>query len=199
MKNRKNLYRGTLVCDIDGVIADLEGAFVDAFGSNHRDVYYFTDRYPEHTDTIIEWIESPATYADLSPIFSGLLFLRQAYSRGWYIWLVSSRPKSDEMMRITAEWLDKYGAKFHEFSLSGDKNDSIRSYNHLHPDKPVRIVVDDSLDVLETIDPKIYSVAWAQMWNTGFYPRMWYDPETMRVLVQAEPDSSPVGAWELKK
>lgn len=199
MKLGKKLYRGTIMVDIDGVLADLEGAFVEAFGDKRRDVYYLTDRYPEYYDMIMEWVASPSTYADLSPIFAGLLFLRQATSRGWYIWLCSSRPKSKEMMEVTIGWLDKYGVKYNEFSLSDDKNDSIRSYNSLHPARSVRIVVDDSLDVLETIDSSIYSVAWSQPWNAGFYPRMWYDAETMRVLVQPSREESPVGAWEKAK
>ena len=103
------------------------------------------------------------------------------------------------MMNVTIGWLDKYGVKYHEFSLSGNKYDSILMYNGINPNRPVKIVVDDSLDVLETMDSSIYSVAWSQPWNAGFYPRMWYDAETMRVLLQHSREEYPVGAWELAK
>ena len=170
MKLGKMKYRGTIAVDIDGVLADFEKKFCEDFGTDNRHMYSLEARYPDLDPELIrEYVDNPENYTDLEPIFGGLLFIRQAAHRGWYILLVTSRGK--HLQEVTRNWLDSYGAQYHEIMFSKKKYESIRDWDRINPDKPVAIVVDDSVSVLESM-PEKYCVAWDSLWNIEFYPRI---------------------------
>ena len=193
MKLGKKLYRGTIAVDIDGVLADFESKFCEDFGEDNRHMYSLAARYPEIDPELIEeWVKNPENYVDLAPIFGGLLFVRQAHQRGWYILLVTSRDKS--LREVTRNWLAKYGVVYNEIMFTRAKALTIQDYDNLNPTRPVKIVVDDSVSVLESLPDK-FSVAWEQPWNISFRPSMWYSEVEMRIIL-CTGDGSVRGIWD---
>jgi len=195
MKLGKMKYRGTIMVDIDGVIADFEGKFCEDFGDDNRHLYKLESRYPNLDPGLIrEYVGNPENYVDLAPIFGGLLFCRQAYQRGWYVLLMTSRDK--KLREITKSWLSKYSVVYHELMFSRNKREAVADFDALHPEYPVRIVVDDSVSVLESM-PEKYCVAWQQEWNLDYYPAMKYSSTSMKIVLhQSKDDFYPVGVWD---
>lgn len=199
MKLGKMKYRGTICCDIDGVLADFEGKFCEDFGGDNRHLYSLEDRYPNvDRDLIAEYAKNPDNYIDLAPIFGGLMFCRQAHQRGWYVLLMTSRDKS--LRAVTQNWLHKYSVVYHELIFSRNKRAAVEDFDVLHPEYPVRIVVDDSVSVLESM-PEKYCVAWNQLWNFGYFPYMYYDAPQMKLFLRLETygdggNPSVVGVWD---
>lgn len=193
MKMGKMKYRGTIVVDIDGVLADFESKFCEDFGNKNREMYKLETRYP-YTDPelIKEYVNNPENYKDLAPIFGGLLFIRQAAYRGWNVTLVTSR--GIHMREVTRNWLSKYGAVYHDLIFSSDKRETVLSLDRVYPYRPVAIVVDDSLEVLRSI-PEKYCVAWEQPWNEVFYPSMRYDEDRMKLVICRHPSEIYVSIW----
>lgn len=196
MKLGKMKYRGTIMVDIDGVLADWETPMCHAFGYINRHMYSPFDRYPDvPIDLIDEYISNPHNYEDLAPIFGGILFCRQASMRGWFVLLCTSRPR--EVGEITFEWLERYGVAYNHLAFSTSKSEYIREFDAANTDRPVRIVVDDSVSVLQSMPDK-YCVAWQQEWNMNYYPSMKYDPLAMKIVLhQSKDDFYPVGAWDI--
>lgn len=195
MKLGKMKYRGTIAVDMDGVLSDFEGKFCQDFGDANRHLYSLESRYPEVDPELIrEYVANPENYKDLAPIFGGLLFIRQAHQRGWYILIVTSRDKS--LREVTKNWLARYGAVYNEIMFAKNKREAIADYDAINPTRPVKIVVDDSVSVLESM-PEKYCVAWKQKWNFWHYPSMQYNPNTMKVVLhQSSDDFYPVGVWD---
>lgn len=181
MKIGKRKYRGTLCCDIDGVLADFESKFCEDFGYENRHLYSRSARYPDVDPELIdEWVKNPENYKDLRPIFGGLLLIRQAHQRGWYVLLATARDSS--LMDVTRNWLSKYGAVYNEIIFSKAKKFVFDDFDNLNPDKPIKIVVDDNPSVLESM-PNRFGVAWSQPWNEEYLPKMWYSDMKMKILV----------------
>lgn len=195
MKLGKMKYRGTIVVDIDGVIADCESKFCEDFGYDNRSEYSFFKRYPNvDPDLISEWLENPSTYSDLAPIFGGTLLCRQAHQRGWYILLVTARDKN--LREVTRNWLSWYSVQYHEIIFAKNKDEAIRDWENWNKDKPVSIVVDDCVEVLESM-PEKYCVAWKQPWNKDrFDPYMLYSTAHMKILLRTNPRAELVGVWD---
>lgn len=194
MKFGKMVYRGTIAVDIDGVLADFEGKFCEDFGYKNRHIYKLGDRYPDlDRDLILEYVQNPSNYVDLAPIFGGLLFTRQAHTRGWYILLVTARDRS--LREVTKNWLAKYSVVYHELYFAKNKREAIQDFDALNPTRKVAIVVDDSVSVLESM-PEKYGISWWQEWNIGYHPSMWYESGKMKLYMQPHHKSTPVGVWD---
>ncbi len=199
MKMPKLKYRGTIMVDIDGVLADWETPMCDAFGYVNRHMYSPYDRYPGVSRELIdEFIQNPYNYEDLEPIFGGILFCHQAKARGWYVMLCTSRPYNNGVYDITTTWLNKYRVEHDELIFSQKKADAILDFNEQNPDKGVTIAVDDSVAVLRAMPTNVYPVAWQQEWNLNYYPSMKYDQTAMKIVLhQSKDDFYPVGAWDI--
>lgn len=196
MKLGKMKYRGTIMVDIDGVLADWETPMCEAFGYQNRHMYSPYDRYPDvPRDLIAEFIDNLDNYVDLEPIFGGLLFCHQAKARGWYVALCTARPMT--AYGLTKLWLKKYLVEYDQLWFSKDKTQFVFNFDMDNPDKPIRIVVDDRVSVLQSMPDK-YCVAWQQEWNMNYYPSMKYDQASMKIVLhQSKDDFYPVGAWDI--
>jgi len=195
MKMPKLKYRGTIMVDIDGVLADWETPMCDAFGYANRHMYSPYDRYPEVSrDLIAEYIDNLDNYVDLEPIFGGILFCHQAKARGWYVALCTARPIST--YTITMSWLKQYLVEYDQLWFSKDKAQFVSNFDMDNPDKPIRIVVDDSVSVLQSMPDK-YCVAWMQEWNLNYLPTMYYSNANMKIMIKDAPENAPVGAWDI--
>lgn len=194
MKLGKMKYRGTICCDIDGVISDFEGKFCEDFGNDNRHLYELESRYPNLDPELIrEYVGNQENYVDLAPIFGGILFCRQAYQRGWYVLLMTSRDK--KLREVTKSWLSNYSVVYHELVFSRNKREAVADFDALHPEYPVSIVVDDSVSVLNSM-PEKYCVAWAHPWNLGKFPSMWYDQNKMKVVLEDMRYGNISGVWD---
>ena len=185
MKNKfQPVYRGLVVFDLDGVLADFEGAFCEAFGCANRHLYNLEERYPEYADTVSEWASNPENYRELAPIFGGILFMNQTMGRGFFTVIMTSRNPS--MRKVTEEWLGRFNIRPHSLVFSDHKDVDIFLISE-QMQLPLVMFVDDAVRNLEAIRvdyPDEIAVAWAQPWNVGWKPRAWYDAEKMAVVVQ---------------
>ena len=177
-------YRGLAVLDIDGVLADFEEGFCEAFGYSNRDLYSLEERYPDADQGLLkEFVENPLNYKDLAPIFGGVLLLNQLYSRGYYILLMTSRRK--ELKTVTFDWLKKYNIPFQELYFSCNKQEGINDFLALHGNLELQIFVDDSVSTLRAVErgaaDRVPFLAWGQPWKEGYYPRLRYNESAFKV------------------
>ena len=182
-KNRKPVYRGIVVFDLDGVLADFEGAFCEAFGYDNRHEYQLGKRYPEHADTVSGWVQEPKNYAELAPIFGGVMWMNQVMSLGFYTAIVTARPTS--LKEVTENWLNKYNIRPHKVVHSTIKAAAIKEMVE-ELDLPTTLFVDDNIHQLSLVRdemPWIECVAWEQPWNTGWMPRAHYDDKSYKIMV----------------
>lgn len=179
----RSLYRGSVVFDIDGVLADFEGAFCQTFGDNNRHMYNLMDRFPRNlSESILNFIESPESYSDLSPIFGGIVALNQFKQRGYHILIVTGRDKS--LREVTRKWLYRYHVRYNDLYFSKNKLEAIKDFQHVHPNLKVQYIIDDYVPVLDTVSRGlgIPALAWEQEWNSGYFPRIKYDQKLMKVV-----------------
>ena len=131
----------SVILDIDGVIADFEGAFCNKFGWEYREFVKLEYRYPDRAEQINWFAASPQTYERLDIIETGIKIARFCENEGYDIRVISSRPM--HMTRLTAEWLKLNRVPFSSLSLeNGSKMGRIERVNPL-------FVVDDLLEVCE--------------------------------------------------
>lgn len=200
MKLGKPMYRGTIVVDIDGVLADFEREFCDAFGYHNRHLYALEARYPDVDPMLIrEFVTDPENYKELNPIFGGLLFCRQAHARGWYILLMTARDRA--LRDVTKNWLAKYGVVYNELMFSKNKAEAISDYDFINPSRKVKMVIDDSVSVMDSLLGEKFGALWDQPWNRGVwtnppYARMWYDEEKMKVML-LQNSGECWGVWDI--
>jgi predicted methyltransferase len=177
------LYRGSVVFDIDGVLADFEGAFCQTFGEYNRHLYGLEQRFPENLSKSIQnFVESPESYTDLSPIFGGIVTLNQFKQRGYHILIVTGRDKS--LRGVTRKWLSRYNVHYNDLYFSNNKLESIKDFQHVRSNLKVQYIIDDSVEVLDTVSDGlgIPALAWEQEWNKHYTPRIRYDQELMKVV-----------------
>jgi len=172
------------IFDIDGVLADFEGAFCEAFGNANRHLYSLTSRYPEvDPDLISEWVNDPENYKNLNLIFGGITLLNQLKAKGLKVYLLTSRP--EHLTNVTKHWLRIYNIEYYGLMLGClNKSDTVGRLASILFD--VQMFVDDSVKTLQEVrktSPNIVSLAWAQPWNEGYFPRATYDREKMKVMV----------------
>jgi len=180
---KKINYKGAVAVDVDGVIADFESEFCDRFGYEHRDLYSLYERYPNvDRELIEEFVSSPSSYENLVPIFGGAIALLGILrARGHYILLMTSRSK--KMAEVTREWLEGYEIQYNELWFTSDKAGSIEEFNNMYPSRKVILLVDDCGKNVESLPSGVVGAVWRQPWNEGYFPRMRYNSELMRVEI----------------
>lgn len=181
---KKINYKGTVIVDVDGVIADFEEEFCERFGYDHREMYSLHQRYPNVDKELIdEFIMSPDSYERIIPIFGGAVaLLGTLRSRGHYIVLMTSRDK--KLAEVTREWLEGYEIQYNELWFAKDKSVAIGEFNKMYPGRKAFLLIDDCRTTLENLPDEVQGVAWSQPWNEGYFPRMRYNSELMRVEVK---------------
>lgn len=183
-------WNSTICCDMDGVLADFEGSFRERFGSNNRHLVSLHARYPEVEKEIIdEFCTDPDTYANLIPFFGGAVLTARAQLSRNKVIILTSRP--EHLKEVTISWLKKYGIQYDQCVFAKDKPQFIQQYNELHPNRPISCLIDDV--VSNFINLEIPAIAWAQPWNSWWYPRATYNNEWMEIVY-----SSKMGDdWEI--
>lgn len=193
MKNK-----ATAVIDIDGVVADFESAFCEAFGDDNRHLYKLEDRYPHlHPDLIAEWVNSEDNYLNLSPIFGGLLLIQQLKQRGFDVMLMTSR--GVHLRPVTEAWLKLYNIEVNDLRFEKNKAEIITDWN-LGWFTPITLFVDDSVSQLEQVkklNPSVTCLAYDQLWNQGYYPRIRYSDKDQVYRIEGNNgDGKWRGLWD---
>lgn len=171
------------ILDIDGVLCDFESKFCEDFGSKNRHLYSLEARYPEvHSEKIREWVKDPENYADLSPIFGGILLLNEIKKYNVDVMLLTSRPRTTK--KVTEVWLERYSVNYDWLHFSSDKVDTVSRLG-----RDVDILVEDSTKTLDSMKENNlvrFPIAWGQPWNEGYYPRLAYDENKYRIVLEIE-------------
>ena len=176
--------------NIDGVLADFEGEFCDRFGFENRHLVNLEERYPDIDKEIIrEFVNSPSTYEDLVPLFGGIRLLRDAKEKGFYVLLITSRPK--QVTEVTREWLEDYYIEYNELWYAQNKPIAIHEFNHMYINRKIFLLVDDIPSNFDGLPNYVTGLAWSQLWNENYYPRARYNEKSQRVEVK--PDT--VSGW----
>lgn len=181
---KKIKYSQTVLVDIDGVIADFESEFCDRFGYDNREMFNLSARYPEVDKSLIEeLVASPYSYENLIPIFGGAVaLLSNLRSRGFYTVIMTSRSK--ELAEVTREWLEGFEIQYNELWFAQNKAVAIQDFNQMYPSRKAFLLIDDCPANLGELPEGVTGVAWEQPWNDGYFPRMRYNSELMRIEVK---------------
>jgi len=186
---KKINFSQTVVVDVDGVIADFEAEFCDKFGYDHREMYSLSARYPEVDKSLIdEFVESPYSYERIIPIFGGAVaLLSNLRSRGYYTVLMTARSK--KLTEVTREWLEGFEIQYNELWFAQNKAVAIQEFNQMYPSRKAFLLIDDCPANLEELPDGVTGAIWEQPWNDGYFPRMRYNHELMRVEVKNDTGS----------
>lgn len=155
-----------VVVDIDGVLADFEGAFCEKFGTASRHLVGLEKRYPDQKDKITKFVRSPDTYKYLGTLQVGLDIVKWLNQHGAIVHIVSSRPTGT--YDLTKNWLLHNHVLYTSLTVKSDKIAKIKA---LQP----ALVVDDIISVVEECYQKasIPGILVAHPWNeTPFFPRV---------------------------
>jgi 5'(3')-deoxyribonucleotidase len=179
--------------DLDGVLADFEEAFCERFGDANRHLFNLEERYPQvPRETITEFVGAIETYLGLSPIFGGITLLREMRTRGFGVIILTNR--SFFLEEASKKWLDWYYVPYDILACVEDKQQYLVDVN-----LPVLGLIDDNPENLEGL-PTV-GMLWSQPWNVSesHFPRIVYDRERMRHLVNLPGQEIWQDFWENKK
>jgi hypothetical protein len=172
----------SVAVDCDGVIANFEGEFCNRFGDANRHLFDLHKRYPEvDPELITEFVNSPDTYADLEPMFGGVLLTNHLHRLGFNIVIMTNRPKAAQ--GYTKEWLENYHVPFTDLVFAKHKSETIEDYNRFYLNQPIKMLIDDLTLNLESLPTGVVGIAWEQPWNEGYYPRARYNPDNMKIEI----------------
>ena len=152
----------TAVIDIDGTVADFDGAACKHFGPCDRSLYSLELRWPGRDDDIRKFVSSPLTYLLLEPIeFSwwGIYFLKAI---GYKIVAVTARPPSLGMWLVTRFWLWFHELEIDKLIVTDFKSKASIIWS-LNPD----LAIDDSpMQITRLMESGVKNVViFTQPWN----------------------------------
>ena len=133
-----------IVVDIDGVLADFEGAFVKTFGDNRRELESLEARYPSRLRSINDFINDPHTYINLEPIELGLTIVDYLNEQGYEVNIITSRPLDTEW--VTRRWLKNNDVHYLSFGVYPNKTRRISEIQPL-------CAIDDLISVSRRLEP----------------------------------------------
>ncbi len=158
--------KNNVVLDLDGVLADFEGAFCRKFGPAKRHFVKLELRYPMEAERIKYFVNDWKTYANLPVLQLGLDIVGYLVDNNFQIDIVSSRPSS--ALVGTINWLKHYQIPY--VALSVNQESKIGRIKRL---KPI-CEVDDIGHVAECLGKeRIPAFLVDQPWNQEYYlPRI---------------------------
>ena len=146
-----------VVVDIDGVLADFEGAFCLEYGHDNRERVSLEERYPNKATSIRKFINDPFVYTHLNPIQLGLDIVEWLNENNYEVSIVTARPFGFD--GVTRAWLSRHGVKFSSYVSDIPKTGRIVNM------KPL-CAVDDLFSVQQALSKHfIPTIIVAQPWN----------------------------------
>lgn len=112
-----------IVVDIDGVLADFEGAFCEEFGYDRRELVSLESRYPAQARKINRFLNNGFVYKNLKPLELGLEIVRYLSDNDFDVCIVTARPFGLES--VTRDWLKRYGVEYTSFVSERSKTEAI--------------------------------------------------------------------------
>lgn len=100
----------TVVVDVDGVLADFEGAFCEEFGYDRRELVSLESRYPSQARKINAFLNDGFVYMNLEPLELGLEIVRYLNENDFDVSIVTARPFGLES--VTRDWTKRYGVEY---------------------------------------------------------------------------------------
>lgn len=168
------------IFDVDGVLADFEGALVNYLSDSYdmdlsrhrRELYSLEDRYADILpfEDVKRFANTPSSYIHLESLH-GVKFVNDLIDRGWDVWFLSSRPMIAR--GATERWLNNRIPRYYETRgvLVGvsDKHVAAKEWG-------ADILVDDSPETVnQALNAGVNAFAWDQPWNQGVFPRLTCD------------------------
>lgn len=149
-----------IVVDVDGVLADFEGKFVQAFGEDRRELESLESRYPNLGSRINQFVNNPLTYQNLEPISLGMAIVDFLNDNGYDVNIITSRPLDTEW--VTRRWLKKWGVGFLSFGVYPSKIHRIAEISPI-------CAIDDLISVSRHLKPyKVPVLLMQHPWNWFF-------------------------------
>lgn len=194
------------IIDVDGVLADFEGALVERvvevaeYGllrDYKRDVYSLEDRYKELPDgfpgvwkEVEKFLARPSSYANLEPLYTGVKFVDDLINDGWALIFATSRPS--QVYNTTQRWLCQ---NIRQYAKTGGLLMESNKIS-LAQDVGADMLVDDNPDLVKKANlAHVTAFAWEQPWNEGVFPRLVSDRED-RVWIWGGQDQAEVLFFE---
>ena len=117
--------------DIDDTIAKtnvslLEEAFqydkdhCKAKGFKNKDAYSLKDMFywsDEEVLSFMNFIRNGNLFTEISPIKDSQLYVNKLFDEGYKIYFITRRKNTANMLKITTNWLNKYGFKYHKLLM----------------------------------------------------------------------------------
>lgn len=170
-----NIRRGTVVFDIDGVLADFEQAWCREFGNQNRHLYKMEERLegnPLRIKESLEFIRDPNIYYGLEPIVGGINFLKSFIERNYYVIVATSRPKVART--VTQRWLTNQGVPYMKLYFVDKKAEELNTIGQTSSYLKADILVDDNPEILDDCAQYFISpICWKQPWNEYWFPKVW--------------------------
>lgn len=146
-----------VVVDLDGVLADFEGAFCKKFGYDRRELVSLESRYPKQAREIDKFLNDGFVYKNLKPIQLGLDIVQYLNDYDYEVHIVTARPFGLES--VTREWLKRHRVNFWSVQSNRAKTGLIASMRPL-------CAVDDFFSVHEALLTwNVPVILVAQPWN----------------------------------
>lgn len=146
-----------IVVDMDGVLADFEGAFCLEFGYERRELVSLEARYPSKARSIVKFLNDPFVYQHLNPIQLGLDICKWLNENDYEVSVVTGRPFGFD--RINRDWLNRHGVKFNSYISDIPKTGRIVNM------KPL-VAIDDLFSVQQALlGHNIPVIIIAHPWN----------------------------------
>lgn len=102
-----------IVVDVDGVLADFDGAFCEEFGYERRELVSLESRYPAKARKINVFLNNGFVYQNLKPLELGLDIICYLNENEFDVSIVTARPFGLES--VTRDWLKRYGVEYMSF------------------------------------------------------------------------------------
>jgi 5'-nucleotidase len=159
-----------ILVDMDGVLADFEGAFLDIYRRNYpdkpfiplaeRNSFYLRDQYAPELRSFIEGIyNSPGFYLDLPLIKGSAEGLQEMISTGHDVWICTAPSSSNPTcIQDKFDWLNRhFGSDLtKKLIVTGDKT-IVRG----------DILIDDRPEVTGAQEPSWQHILYSQPYNAN--------------------------------
>ena len=167
-----------IAIDLDNVVFDFEGDFVERIGGNNRHLYSLEQRYPGiRKDIIEEYVNHPGTYERLVPVFGTVPWLEDVQSRGFGIILITSRPTNCQ--EVTRYQVKNWNVPHDKLIFAKDKGEYLSNHQNCVT------LVDDLPQNLQNLPKWVNGVIFDRPWNKDVeLPRCKYNNDKMRMEIK---------------
>lgn len=152
----------TIAFDLDGVLADFDGASRRVLGECNTSLFSLEERYPGREDEIKEIVHDPAFYLKLYMTPYAQIVTQSLKRRKYFILAVTSRPVI--VKDATWDWIRNHGIHTDLVWFRQDKIPILKEY------KPYYMIEDCPAQITAMWKAKIPIMIMDQPWNQNGLP-----------------------------